>query len=170
MLHIVTMMIACGYFAYCISAIGNIFNAINSENQEIKKKMYTINNLMRIKNINIELQNKIRKHLEYSIKQQIKRNTAEENMIIEQLNPHLKQQLIIESNKIILQQCQVFKQNFSSSFLDDITHLIEEQAYSPDQNIFDAHASDSNIDMYYILEGSIQIMRQENPKGVIIEL
>ncbi len=46
------MMILCGFFAYCISAIGNIFNSLNAIEEENKNKLYTINNFMRKKNIN----------------------------------------------------------------------------------------------------------------------
>jgi hypothetical protein len=47
------MMITCGFFAYCISAIGNIFNSFNAVNIELKNNMYTINNFMRKKGINV---------------------------------------------------------------------------------------------------------------------
>ncbi len=53
LLHIITMMITCGFFAYCISAVGNIFNSFKTVEEEVKNKMYTINNFMRKKGINI---------------------------------------------------------------------------------------------------------------------
>lgn len=43
---IVTMLFACGVFAYSVNAIGMIFEAFNSEETAIKQNLYIINNYM----------------------------------------------------------------------------------------------------------------------------
>lgn len=49
------MFIACGVFAYSINSIGQIFQSIFYEENELNKKLIIIKNYMRNKNISFEL-------------------------------------------------------------------------------------------------------------------
>lgn len=53
--NIITMLISCGIFAFCINIIGGIFEDMINNERNIKKKMLTINKYMKRKKISTDL-------------------------------------------------------------------------------------------------------------------
>ncbi len=66
---------------------------------------------MNKKKINIELQHQIKEYLEYYLKESLINSNDEAEQVIDMLSEPLKRQLMVESNKIVLNA--IFKKNFS---------------------------------------------------------
>ncbi len=58
-------LVSCGFFAYAVSTIGNIFSEIAQKQADYKLKKYEIVNYMEGRNISRDLQIKILKYVEY---------------------------------------------------------------------------------------------------------
>ncbi|KAL4483358.1 hypothetical protein ABPG72_008000 [Tetrahymena utriculariae] len=168
-ISIFTMLFSCGVFAYSINAIGKIFNTLNKKNLDKKSNLYTISQYMAKKNINSELQIQIKQYLEYCWDMQYSRDKEQEKYLINQLSPKLREQLLFETFKVIILECQIFKNNFSQQFLIDIIQLIEESQYRPDEIIVSESIQDEHS-LYFIESGQIQVFIDEDAKKVIKNL
>ncbi|KAL4434928.1 hypothetical protein ABPG74_021267 [Tetrahymena malaccensis] len=165
-ISVFTMLLSCGVFAYSINAIGTIFNTLNKKSLDKKNNMYTISQYMAKKNINYELQIQIKQYLEYYWDMQYSRDKEQEKHLIDQLSPKLKEQLLLETFKAILLECQIFKDNFSQQFIIDIIQLIEEFSYRPDEIIVSEQIQDDHS-LYFIESGQIQVFVDEDAKKIL---
>jgi hypothetical protein len=86
---------------------------------------------MNKKNISFDLKFQIREYLEY-IWRESSEDKSEEKLIIEQLSDILKDKLMIQSNKIVLLNNPIFKNNFSEKILSKIPSIISEYKCTPE--------------------------------------
>ncbi|EAS07057.2 cyclic nucleotide-binding domain protein (macronuclear) [Tetrahymena thermophila SB210] len=168
-ISIITMLLSCGVFAYSINAIGTIFNTLNQKSLAIKNNMYTISSYMAKKNIDFDLQMQIKEYLEYYWNMQYSRDEQQEQNLINQLSPKLKERLLLETFKMIIIECQIFKDNFSQQFIMDIIQLIQECSYRPDEIILSESIQDDHS-LYFIESGQVQVFVDEDAKKVLKNL
>ncbi|KAL4434927.1 hypothetical protein ABPG74_021266 [Tetrahymena malaccensis] len=168
-ISLITMLFSCGVFAYSINAIGTIFNTLNQKSLDIKNNMYTISSYMAKKNIDFELQIQIKEYLEYYWDMQYSRDEQQEQFLINQLSPKLKERLLLETFKMIVIECQIFKHNFSQQFMMEIIQLIQECSYRPDEIILSESIQDDHS-LYFIESGQVQVFVDEDAKKVLKNL
>ncbi|KAL4483357.1 hypothetical protein ABPG72_007999 [Tetrahymena utriculariae] len=168
-ISLITMLFSCGVFAYSINAVGTIFNTLNQKSLDIKNNMYTISSYMAKKNIDFELQMQIKEYLEYFWNMQYSRDQQQEQNLISQLSPKLKERLLLETFKMIVVDCQIFKDNFSQQFIMDIIQLIQECSYRPDEIILSESIQDDHS-LYFIESGQVQVFVDEDAKKVLKNL
>ena len=89
---------------------------------------------MKRKNINFELQGRVRKCLEYMMQKES--NSDEENIILKKLTNALKQELALESNGKMLHQIPFLKSNFSRDFIEELSHSLKETKMSPEEVLY----------------------------------
>lgn len=89
---------------------------------------------MRSKNINFELQGRVRKYLEYIMHKEI--NNEKENEILNKLTFALRKEVILESNGKFLYNTELFRQNFSAFTLQNLSFVLKQIRYSPEEFIF----------------------------------
>ncbi len=78
----------------------------------------------------------MREYLEYYWKETIDRDADTENSIINQLSNSMKQNLLIEANKIVLKDSPIFSKNFSDKVILQTVPLIKELRVTPGEIIF----------------------------------
>ena len=98
--------------------------------------MDLINKYMNRNNINEELQFRVRQYLSYIMKIENIHNIAEEQRSIDQLNPQLKEELIIQTNGKIVNNCSIFVENFSEQTLRKLVVSLKQNRYIPGDYIF----------------------------------
>ncbi|EAR97003.2 cyclic nucleotide-binding domain protein (macronuclear) [Tetrahymena thermophila SB210] len=153
---VILMIISCGLFAYAMNTIGNILDNFNFEENELSKKMHVINLYMSKKNINKQMQYAIREYLDYYWREASERDQESEQKIISQLSDTLRENLVIEANKIVLKNSPVFRKYFSSGLKQSIVSLIKEYRCTPEELI----CSEGDIDdcsIFFIEKGSVEI-------------
>ena len=89
---------------------------------------------MKSKNINFELQGRVRKYLEYIMHKEI--NNEKEKNILNRLTLALKKEVILESNGKFLFNTELFNKKFSSSTLQKLAFILKQSRYSPEEYIF----------------------------------
>ena len=167
---IVSVILGCAVYAYNISSIGMILQELNKENAEFNHKINVINRFMIRKNINKDLQRRIREYLRFLWKEENTQNLEEEGKIIEFLSSSLREELYIEAYGSLLLQDPLFFVNFSEKTLKKIVSKIKEIRLFPDEKIFlENEEDDSSI--YFVVKGKIEIfLKQGNREKVFEEI
>lgn len=133
---IFTVLIGCLLFAYIINSLGNIVNEINRVEKIFKQNIVAITNYMERKNVNRNLQMKIREYLRYIWIEEYTQEEKLENEIIEKLPKSLKDELILETKGYLLNEFPLFFANFTEIALKELMYCMEEVHFSPEDVIF----------------------------------
>ena len=89
---------------------------------------------MNSKNINFELQGRVRKYLEYIMHKET--NIEKENEILNKLTMALKREVILESNGKLIYEIPLFNKNFSAKTLEQLAFSLKQIRYSPEEYIY----------------------------------
>jgi hypothetical protein len=89
---------------------------------------------MNSKNINFELQGRVRKYLEYIMHKET--NVEKESAILNKLTFALKKEVILESNGKFIYEIPLFNQNFSAKTLEQLAFSLKQVRYSPEEYIY----------------------------------
>ncbi|KAL4488797.1 hypothetical protein ABPG72_016450 [Tetrahymena utriculariae] len=166
---VVTILLACGVFAYSVNAIGFILDEINREQKQLNKNMQIINQYMNKKNISRELRFQIREYLEFFWRQQNISNVEQEQKIIQQLAHNLKEKLNLEANKLILKDNKVFSNKFSERLLKKTLNIVKEYRFTPQQLIIQRNQHDDSA-IYFIESGSVEVFIDNDKNHQIIQI
>lgn len=98
--------------------------------------MTVINKYMEKKNIDYNLQMKIREYFRFIWQEEMTQNVETENEIIEKLSKSLKSELIFESYGQLLKKSPLFFANFTERFLGELMYEIKEVRNIPEDSIF----------------------------------
>jgi len=148
---------ACGIFAYCISSIGKFVKGIRADSEHYWKAIGIMNGYMRRKKISFDLKTRICKYIEYLLRECKENEAQNENEIIDKLSQSLKQNLIYESNKEILEKFPFISTGFSLECIKKIVTIIKEEKFSPNDVIF-SKGDLNKAKIYLIHEGQVQIV------------
>ena len=91
---------------------------------------------MEKKNIDYNLQMKIREYLRFFWQEEMTQNVETENQIIDKLSKSLKSELIFESYGQLLKNSPLFFANFSEKLLGELMYEIKEVRNIPEDSIF----------------------------------
>ncbi|KAL4456602.1 hypothetical protein ABPG74_000709 [Tetrahymena malaccensis] len=140
---------------YSISTISDIVKTQSAKKKEFKQFMKEINKDMNNRNINIQLQHKIRKYVEYLYIQNTKKSSFDTN-ILEILPYQLKEEVLLEINKEMISNISYLGiQKFSLESQKQITLLIKQKVYFPGEIIF--KFGELNDKIYYINQGQVNL-------------
>ncbi|EAR92161.2 cation channel family protein (macronuclear) [Tetrahymena thermophila SB210] len=128
------MLISCVVFAYNIITLGKIFQDINSAKENYQKDLNLLNRFMKRKKIDLEFQRAINSHLIKQYEQEISSQFEAEKQTLQKLSPHMRNKLIMESNKGIITQFSIFN-NLSQQTIYNIYQIMEEECYSEGQEM-----------------------------------
>ena len=106
---------------------------------------------MQRKNIEFDLQNKIRQYIN-SIFDQNTNSLETENYLINKLNSTLKSELLFKANRNFLKSCSIFSK-FEQATLKKLTLAMKNIHYYPEDYIFQVRMQFSFL-IYFVLEGS----------------
>ena len=147
---------ACGMFGYTINCIVNIFQDLNKEKKEFEKNLSFLNAYLKKKNVNGELSTRIRNYFEYAWKEEVNENKEEEKKILEKLSQNLKEEILFEGHKYILNKMPFLTENFSEDFQRKLICVIDENRYIPNEIIY-LKGDYEDLRIYFIVKGEIEI-------------
>ncbi|EAS05020.2 cation channel family protein (macronuclear) [Tetrahymena thermophila SB210] len=146
-------------FAYSINTIGQLLREFSKKDQETQNKIYLINKYMIKKNVNKALKYQIREYLEYYWQENdIDDSKQQENIINQQLSKQLREQLLMDSNRIILKDSPIFKHNFSSNVITKTLNIIQQLTCTPEEKIF--KRGDIQQQIFFIEKGEVDIIME----------
>ncbi|CAD8174959.1 unnamed protein product [Paramecium pentaurelia] len=170
---ILYMMICSIQLSYSVSTVGAIIDTISAYGQEKMRKMRKINTYMQNRKIEYELQYQIREYLNYYWESQNQVENDELNEIINQLSENLREKLMNQSNSMILNECPLFKNNFSDALKTKLVHKIKPAVIQPENIInFDSifpSVPAGQLYVCFVEFGDIQIFIQNDQIDQILE-
>ena len=89
---------------------------------------------MKKKNLDFELQSRVRRYLEYTLKNES--NLEEEQKILLKLTKSLKNEVLLESFGKYIENIPFFKNNFSKETIENIVLSLKELRFSPEEFIY----------------------------------
>lgn len=120
-------------FKYCY-LFYNSFNIFFNYIICVRDTLIIINGYMKKKNIDFELQGRVRTFLEYNFQNQ--KNSDKEMEIINKLTTTLKNEVLQQSQGILLNKNPFFSKNFSSAFIQNLSIKMDQKKFSPEETIF----------------------------------
>ncbi|CAD8084669.1 unnamed protein product [Paramecium sonneborni] len=170
---ILYMMICSIQLSYSVSTVGAIIDTISAYGQEKMRKMRKINTYMQNRKIEYQLQYQIREYLNYYWESQNLVENDELNEIINQLSENLRENLMNQSNSMILNECPLFKNNFSDALKSKLVHKIKPAVIQPENIInFDSifpQLPNGQLYVCFVEFGDIQIFIQNDQIDSILE-
>lgn len=165
---IIVVVLGCVVYAYNISSIGLILQELNRENVKFSHKINIINQFMIRKNVNNDLQRRVREYLRFLWKEENTQNIEEEHKIIDFLSCSLKKELFAEAYGSLIMKEPMFFANFSEKTLKLIVTKIKETRLTPDEKIFlDQEEDDSSI--YFIIKGRVEIFAKAGDSEIYLQ-
>ncbi|EAR90607.2 cyclic nucleotide-binding domain protein (macronuclear) [Tetrahymena thermophila SB210] len=153
---ILSMILFSCVFAYSINNIGFILQEIEKSSKDLNDNISTIQRYLNRKNVNIQLQSRVRHYLSFLAEEQKDRDQLAENQIFQILSNKLRNEIVIEINSRILKNYSIFSANFSTQTLRKLVFIMEEVLISPNEIIFEEGDNDDQS-VYLIESGNIEI-------------
>ncbi|KAL4493294.1 hypothetical protein ABPG73_007101 [Tetrahymena malaccensis] len=140
-----------------IFKIGQIFNEICNQQQDVKKQIQFIEKYLQRKNISFQLKIRIKAYLKALLEE--KNNYSQQTeQVLSLLTPTLREEVARESNLKMIQKFQVFN-CFHQQTINKIALQMQEIIVSPGETIFLEGDCDDSI--YLILRGQIEIFLKD---------
>ena len=153
---IVSVVLGCGVYAYNISSIGMLLQNLDKENADFDHNINIINQFMNRKQINKDLQMRIREYLSYIWKEESTQNLENEQKIIGLLSNTLREELLLEAYGTILKRFPMFFANFSEKSLRKVVSIIRDIKLFPDEKIF-AKNDEEDFSIYFVMKGKVEL-------------
>ena len=162
---IISVILGCAVYAYNINSIGMIMQDLNKENSEFDRKINIINQFMKKKKINQDLQMRIREYLRFIWKEENTQNVEDEQKIIGLLTNSLRDELLINAYGSILKTFPMFFANFTAKSLTKVVSIIKDIRLFPEEEIF-FEDDDENLSVYFVMKGKVELYTES---GVILK-
>ncbi|CAD8057941.1 unnamed protein product [Paramecium sonneborni] len=156
---IIFIMIFSIQLPYSVNTVGAIIDEISKYSEQKLQKLRIINTYMTKKKISFQLQFQIREYLNYYWEMENTQQSNEEQVIIEQLSEQLREQLMVEANSVVLNNCSLFKNNFSHEFKKALVKKIRTVSIQP-ENIIDYSTEPDayqNAYLTFIEQGEVEV-------------
>lgn len=118
-----------------IEGIHSIIESLTRAGTERRDSIRVINRYMMRKNIEYDIQVKVRKYLNF-IYDQDSANAARENELIEKLSGSLREEILIRANGNILKMVPMFYKNFTEITLRKLVFSMKQVRFYPEEIIF----------------------------------
>lgn len=161
----VTMILACGIFAYTVGSIGSLVSKQNSGENAYREQVVAVNRYMRKKKLPYELQFRVRRYLEY-VWENRKKNNIDEKQILNLLSEPLRDEIYAHIHGVVISNCLIFS-IFEEHFISQLTKTLETVTYAPGDIVIEE--GEMSTKMYFIQNGKIDVYHQST-KSTIAEL
>ncbi len=92
--------------------------------------------ILKRKEIDNNLQYRVKQYLEYIWKEENKVNNEKEAELMEKLSMSLREELLQQSYGRIINNFHILSNNFSENFLKSLVHIMTPVQYSPEELVF----------------------------------
>lgn len=161
----ITIILGCGVYGYYLNTVGILLQDIHKEENKYNSNLKVINMFMDRKEIDNELQMRVREYLRFIWDEEKTQNDEEEAKIINSLNLNLKEELLLKAYGRILKQFPMFYANFSEKSLRKMVIFMKEVRFIPgDLVFFEQELDDSAI--YFINKGAVELFLSRTDKNI----
>ena len=129
------ILFGCIIFGYCINCIGSIFQEISQEHNTFMESIAEIDIYMRKRNVDLDLQIRVRNYLEWVFKEE-NESREKEDEILKPLSKGLREEVLYQVYGKRIKTILLFTSNFSKDFLNVLALKIREVSFVPEEIIF----------------------------------
>ena len=129
------ILIGCITFGYCINCIGSIFQEMSQEHNNFIESIAEIDNYMKKRNVDLDLQIRVRNYLEWVFKEE-NESREKEDLILKPLSKSLREEVLYQVYGQRIKKINIFTENFSKDFLNILALKARELSFVPDEIIF----------------------------------
>ena len=151
------------------------------ESKNFRETISVINQFMKKKNIEFELQGRVRKYLEYTMDKE--RNSDKEVEILNKLTASLRNEVLLQSHGNILTKIPLFTKNFSAHTVQTLSFCMKKLKFSPEEYVYKVFVCSKknikslnhykkksneldNCSLFIIDKGEVEeVLTNENMKG-----
>ncbi|CAG9314472.1 unnamed protein product [Blepharisma stoltei] len=152
------MAVACALFGYTVGSIGALVSKSNAESDEYRDKVLAINAYMKNKEIPGDLRFRVRRYLDY-IWENKKHSIMGEIEILGLLSEPLKEEVYVHTRGEILYTCQVFNTSFQKTFILQLTKILEQRTFAPNDTVFDE--GEKSQTLFFIKSGTVELYHHQ---------
>ena len=167
---VIAILVGCIIVGYNISKIGNIFQDMNKEEKKIQDNINKLNQFMKAKRINNNLQMRIRAYLKFLSEKQHEKLNNDLLKIIDTLSDSLKEELYLQGYGDIIRNYNLFSNNFSYECLSTLIRYMKEETFMKNDVILTENENNKK-NLYFIILGEIEIFRtvSDNSPSIILK-
>ncbi|KAL4506561.1 hypothetical protein ABPG72_000132 [Tetrahymena utriculariae] len=154
---IVMVFFASAVFGFAVNTIQAVFYDFSKNEKLLMQNLLIIKSYLHKKSINDNLSKDVTEYLEYYLSANQESNQEQEESLIKQLPDSLRNDLLIESNKIVLRDCKIFQNYFSEDVIRATIPIIQEKHYTPFEHIFIEGENSHDQCLYFVQEGIIEM-------------
>ena len=103
---------------------------------------------MKRKQIDFELQAKVRRYLGFVLQEAVEESSEKESELINKLSNSLKKELLLQANGNILMNSPILKKNFSTKTINKLTEVMIPMDYAAEDIIYEV--GNKIIKIYYM--------------------
>ena len=129
------ILIGCITFGYCINCIGLIFSEISEELNSFEEKIREIDQYMRKRDVDLDLQIRVRNYIEW-IEKEEGGAREKEDRILKPLSRELKEEVLYQVYGERIRKIELLKKNFSRDLLKGVALKVRDVSFVPEENIF----------------------------------
>lgn len=118
-----------------IEGIHTILDSLTKTGEVRRENIRVINRYMKRKNIEYDIQVKVRKYLNF-VNDQDSANAVKESELIDKLSTSLKEEVLIRANGSILKMIPMFHKNFTDASLRKLVFSMKQVRFYPEEVIF----------------------------------
>ncbi|EGR31744.1 hypothetical protein IMG5_102980, partial [Ichthyophthirius multifiliis] len=153
---IIMVLLGSLVFAYTVNTIGSIFQELAQKEADFNQKRYEMSVYMRSRQINIDIQVRVMKYMEY-IKRQEDDNPIKGEQILNCLSNNLKNEIQKDFYGRILKSSKLFNLKFSNEFLLELSVYFKERVCGPGEIVYQQGCQEEN-DIYFVQKGTVELI------------
>ncbi|EAS05389.2 cyclic nucleotide-binding domain protein (macronuclear) [Tetrahymena thermophila SB210] len=150
-----TMLFTNIAFAYILSVIGIILSEMEQGEEDKRKDVSIINKYMRKRYISNNLQARVNLDLENYYQTNFKQEQIQNLGVLEKISADLKESLIKEYNKKILNKIPFLNSIFSDKIIEQASFVLDEKYIFPNQEI-KLENDQNDFFLIYVIQGQIE--------------
>ena len=132
----ISMLVACGVFAYVVGSIETIVRQQNTIESEFREKILHVNQYLIHQQVPKEIRMQVRRYLE-QMQEHKKKEKMDTMEVIGMLNKNLKDEVLIQIGGKILRSHRLYSTIFDERLQSEIIFMLEQKKYFMDDHVFE---------------------------------
>ncbi|KAF4729999.1 hypothetical protein FOZ63_023821 [Perkinsus olseni] len=160
---VVTMLLACGVFAFFVGAIGSVVRKLDANAAAFRAKKKAVNQYFRQRRLPKPLQVRVRRYLEF-VWEYGKDANLEEGEVMSILSPPLRTEIMVHLVGGVIRSAPFFT-NIPLSMLKKICQVVTRETHAPGDIIFEEGEWASS--MYFVIKGKVKLLSRSHGGATI---
>ena len=157
------MLLGVTVFGYIVGSVVSLVARMSETTQRQKERLQEVKNYMNEKNLNGNLQRRVKKYYEHYLSQ---RSAFAEDNILDELTARLKNEVLLYVNRETVKNITFFG-NLDEEFISHVVQIMKMQFYVPGDYVF--REGEYGKEMYFVVRGTVEHVLKPNTEEEKLE-